>query len=371
MLRTAGYDVAEVAFTYSDAPGRFGTPVIGVAAALTLGVAAAAGTRGRAGVAAAVLAVGGATLAAAGAWVGRFGTRRISWRRRDGVNLVATRAASPAARAARAADGLASELANAFPDALPGAEVRVWLVAHLDTKSQPVAMVARVAGVVATLAVTGVAAIAAALGVATGRDVIGAPAWFAIGVLGVVSAVPIIATTVGSDSDGALDNASGVAAILGAAEALAGAEGVVGVVGVLLTSAEELGLAGAHAWADAWARAGRAPGIAFNCDGVDDAGPLTVLRGARVSSVIARALAAAGDHSPVHVRRIPPGLLVDAVALAAAGWGAVTVSKGTWGTLARVHTARDTLAQLRGEGVAGAAELLARLARGVAGTGAE
>jgi len=185
----------------------------------------------------------------------------------------------------------------------------------------------------------------------------GAAGWAALGALGIAAAAPVAATTVGADSDGALDNASGVAAVLGAAEALA-AEGA--PVGVVLTSAEELGMAGAHGWAGAWAREGRAPGVALNCDGVDDAGPLTVLRGARLTPDIARALAAvAGD---ARVRRIPPGLLVDAVALAAAGWDAVTVSKGTWATLARVHTRRDTLGLLRGDGVAGAAELLVRLA---------
>ncbi len=349
VLRAAGYAVTEVPFTYSDAPGRLGTPAVGAWAALVLGTTAVAGARGRAGLAAAALAVGALTLVAAGGWVARVGTVRLGWRRRTAINVAATRRAP------------------ASGDTLPGAGVRVWLVGHLDTKSQPVPMVARVGGVVATVGMTGVAALAAAVGVAAGPNVIGPSTWAAIGALGVLATIPIVATTVGTDSAGALDNASGVAAVLGAAESLAGGPGS---VGVLLTSAEELGLAGAHAWAEMWARTGRAPGIAFNCDGVDDGGPLTVLRGARVTTEMAGALEAADVDASVRVRRIPPGLLVDAVALTAAGWAAVTVSKGTWGTLARVHTRRDTLAHLRGDGVAAAAELLARLARAVIDPGA-
>jgi hypothetical protein len=60
---------------------------------------------------------------------------------------------------------------------------------------------------------------------------------------------------------------------------------------------------------------------------------------------------------------MPPGVLMDAVAFDAAGWAALTVSRGTWGSLARVHTRRDTLARLTGEGVPEAAGVLARLAR--------
>ena len=240
--------------------------------------------------------------------------------------------------------------------------VRIWLVAHLDSKSQPVPMVARVGGVVATIACAVIVGGLLTAELLTTRALVSAVSWGVLGVLGIVAAAPIAATTVGTASDGALDNASGVAAVLGAAELLAAESSE---VGVLLMSAEELGMAGAHAWAEAWARAGRAPAVALNCDGVDDAGPLTVLRGARLTPALVGALDIAGRRidAPLLVRRIPPGLLVDAVALAAAGWEAITVSKGTWATLARVHTRRDTLARLRGEGLAEAAALLAELAR--------
>ncbi len=341
VLRRAGYAVHEVPFRYSDVPGRYGTPAAGVWAGLTLAAAAAAGRAGRPRAALAVVAGGGAALGAAGLWAARAGVRGMPLGVRRGVNLVAVPRGTPAP-----ADG-----------GPPGAGLGVWLVAHLDSKSQPVPMAARVGGVVGTLAAAAAVAAVATAELATGRGVVARRGWTALGALGVAAAAPVALTTVGEGSDGALDNASGVAAVLDAAVVLArgGAR-----VGVLLTSAEELGLAGAHAWAASWAAAGRAPAVALNCDGVDDAGPVVVLRGARVGSRVRRALAAV---PAARARRIPPGLLVDGVALAAAGWDAVTVSKGTYGTLRRVHTARDSLANLRGDGVAAAARVLVALAR--------
>ena len=54
------------------------------------------------------------------------------------------------------------------------------------------------------------------------------------------------------------------------------------------------------------------------------------------------------------------------MALADAGWAAITVSRGTAATLARIHTRRDTLACLRGDGVPPTAELLVALAEACA-----
>jgi hypothetical protein len=62
----------------------------------------------------------------------------------------------------------------------------------------------------------------------------------------------------------------------------------------------------------------------------------------------------------VRGRRLLPGILVDAVALAEAGWECATLTAATWRTLSRVHTTRDTTAVLGGEGIATAGELLAR-----------
>ena len=69
--------------------------------------------------------------------------------------------------------------------------------------------------------------------------------WYALGAIEILVALPVMASIVGARSVGALDNASGVAAVLRTAELLPRGA----AIGVLLTSAEELGLAGARAWA--------------------------------------------------------------------------------------------------------------------------
>lgn len=129
--------------------------------------------------------------------------------------------------------------------------------------------------------------------------------------------------------------------------------------GVLLPSAEELGLAGARAWAGARARAGEASSIALNCDGVDDEGELTIMRRGEVSGELLKALERAAP-TPLRVRRMPIGLLTDSVALADRGWSTVTVSRGSLGTLRRVHSPSDSLERLRGTGIEDVATLLAR-----------
>ena len=61
------------------------------------------------------------------------------------------------------------------------------------------------------------------------------------------------------------------------------------------------------------------------------------------------------------VRVIPllPGVLVDSLAFSNAGWEAVTLSRGTLGTLRRIHTTHDDLDHLRGTGIESAARVLA------------
>jgi hypothetical protein len=142
-----------------------------------------------------------------------------------------------------------------------------------------------------------------------------------------------------------------VATVLLAAEALRDADGVA----VLITSAEELGLAGARAFAAAHARS-----AALNCDTVDDRAPLISLA-AGGSGQAAEALVRGGARAgtPVRRRALLPGILVDGVAFADARWECATLSAATWGTLTRVHTPRDSLANLEGQGVARAAGVLA------------
>jgi hypothetical protein len=239
--------------------------------------------------------------------------------RRTGMNIEATRGPSPA---------------------------KLWLVAHLDSKSQPVPMLVRVAGVV-VLAV-GLGGVALSLLVRPSAAV-------AALVVAWVGGLPLMLSVVGTRSAGALDNASGVAAVLDAAAALSPAL----PIGVLISDAEELSLAGARAWARS-----RTAGVALNCDSVDDGGPLTAMFTRRRPSrlLLALAEASAASKETLRIRRLLPGILTDSVALADAGWETLTLSRGTLRTLLRIHTSRDNLQSMRGVGIAGAARVLARTA---------
>lgn len=316
VLRPLGFDVRERSFEYSAFPGAYAAPAFGLAipALATLVFA----TRHSA------LAWVVAALALVAIWllVRITGPRAVvdgRFMRRTGVNLEAVR-------------GTGSP--------------RVWLVAHLDSKWQPVSMIARVAGVL-TLSI-GLAALAV---LALVRP---EAAPLALGVTG-LGAIPLVLSIVGDANHGTLDNASGTAAVLEAAEALPRDL----AVGVLLTDAEELALAGARAWARAMA-----PGVALNCDSVDDDGPLVAMHTRAKPMYLTDRLQAAAAEAGEDLRtlRLLPGILTDSVALADAGWQTVTLSRGTLRTLRRIHTVRDTLDGMQGAGISGAAEVLARAA---------
>jgi hypothetical protein len=314
-LHRLGFAVREESFEFSAFAGRFGAPTFGVLlpAAATLAVVVA--NRGAGSIP--WLAIAAVALAIAAAIALARGVVEAPVMRRRGTNLEATRGPSP---------------------------TRLWLVAHLDSKSQPVPMLVRVAGVVVLAA--GLVGVGLALLVKPSAAVTAL-------VVSWIGGLPLMLSVVGRRSAGALDNASGVAAVLEAAGALSPAL----PIGVLITDAEELSLAGARVWARS-----RTPGVALNCDSVDDDGPLTAMftgrRPSRLLGVLSEMSRASGD--PVRVRRLLPGILTDSVALADAGWETVTLSRGTLRTLLRIHTSRDNLRTMRGVGIAGAAHVLAR-----------
>lgn len=256
------------------------------------------------------------------AWVGAGGVLAFPLMRRRGVNLVATRGA---------------------------AEPSVWLVAHIDSKWQPVSMIARVIGVVGTS--MGVVVLLALSMIPSGRaDTLAA----VVLVLTWLFSSQLILSIVEARNTGALDNASGVAAVLAAAELLSPNA----KVGVLITDAEELALAGSRAWVRSRSTRG---GVALNCDSVDDEGRLTVMYSrSRPRALVSRLVQAASARGEaVRVMRLIPGVLTDSVALAQAGWETLTLSRGGFRTLQRIHTSRDTLATLRGTGIAVTARVLA------------
>ncbi|HEU4585479.1 MAG TPA: M28 family peptidase [Gemmatimonadaceae bacterium] len=333
VLRSLGFEVSEEPFEFSTLPGRFGTPLCGAAAIAMMAAAGHVGFRGHAKGALLVLAIGGVAVLVVAWWLARFGVLELPWSRQRSVNLAAVR---------RAKRLPATPGGSADPD--------VWLVAHLDSKSQPLPIAIRALGVMLSLAVWVIALVVSVLQIA------GMPLsawWPAITVAGVLAGVPVAATVVGSRSPGALDNASGVATVLIAAEESPTDRSI----GVLLTSGEELGLAGARAWA-----LKVSAGTAINVDGVDDRGIVRVTHPRARPARLLRSISIAAHELGIKIScgRLPPGLLVDGVALADRGWKVVTLSKGEWQTVARIHTPADDLARLRGDGVAEVAALVAR-----------
>jgi Zn-dependent M28 family amino/carboxypeptidase len=170
-------------------------------------------------------------------------------------------------------------------------------------------------------------------------------------------ALPSILCWVRNHSPGAVDNASGVSAVLLAAQSLSSVRDI----GVLITSGEELGLAGARAWA----AEARPDIVALNCDTVDDSGGWRMMYTGAIPSRIrgaAKAISSSTVPRPVMGRMIP-GILADSMAFADRGIESVTVSRGTVSTLARIHTRRDNSNAFTGSGVAEAGVLLAALTR--------
>jgi hypothetical protein len=325
-LEALGFQLREERFAYSAFPGRYGTPIGGVAFAIAIAAASVTGLfTHRVLGAAIVLGAGIAITGLFARWMLR-GVLTLPWMRREGINLAATHGSD---------------------------EPRVWLVAHLDSKSQPVPSAVRVGGVLLLVAAAllACAAIAVTLAGLDARTI-----WCGALIASVAGALPVAASVVGERSDGAVDNASGVAAVLAAAALLERTSSC----GVLLPSAEELGLAGARAWAKA-----HAASTAINCDGVDDDGDLVIMHNGRAPADVVAAIGGAGFGAP-RVRRMPLGLMTDSTALSAAGWRAVTVSHGSLATLRRVHTSKDTLAALRGTAIDDVAVLLARAAEALA-----
>ena len=333
MLEADGFTVHEEPFTYSAFPGRWATSLSGLAA---IGVIAASGhlaAHGRPWQALAGMAGGLGVIGGAALWLGRRGVLDAPVLRRAGVNLVALRPAVAGTAGSR------------------DAEPSRWVMAHLDSKSQPVPILVRAAAISLSVILFVAAGV---LAVAQGLGVVGAGWWPALTVATVVALLPVAASVVGTRSDGTIDNASGCAAVLLAARSIPREI----PVGVVLTSAEELGLAGARAFARTHTRS-----TCVNCDGVDDVGQWTAMHtGPRPTSLLdALELAAARMGVTVRSRRLLPGVLVDAVALADAGWQVITISRGSLATLGRIHTPGDSRESLRGDSIPVAAALIAAI----------
>ena len=220
----------------------------------------------------------------------------------------------------------------------PRARVTTWLVAHYDSKGQPLSMAARL--VAAGMVALGVLEL---LGLAL-RGVIG-PIHIglldaSLGVAGLVGLLLLVLNRVTDRSPGAADNASGVVAALAALDALPPDAGV----GVIFSDAEEYGLLGARALVRERAHL-LADTAVINLDGLDDRGGTIALvhRGGPLVDRVAGALGARrASWLPV---------VVDGRVLARASREAITILRGNWSTARRVHTVRDTAECLTLDGV--------------------
>ena len=325
VLSSAGYRVVERPFEYSALVGLYGTPVAGAASLLLVVAAAVLSLGGHHGAALAVLTAGFSGVALGGRWLASRGVLALPLLRRRGVNIEAVRG-----------DG----------------DPELWLVAHSDSKSQPVPLLVRAAGIV-LLGLATVAAFALAIAGLLGAHSV--RAWPLVIIAAILGAIVVLGSIVGRGSHGAVDNASGVVTVLCVAEALRRDPEI--PVGILITDAEELGLAGARAWC---AETSYPAVPVLNCDGVDDVGQLTVMwtrpRARRLEDAFR--YAASRSQRTLRFTRLIPGVLVDAVAFSDSGWEAVTLSRGSLATLTRIHTRADDLQHLTGRGIVDATLLL-------------
>jgi hypothetical protein len=326
-FEAAGYGATELPFDFSSWPGRFGLSASGLVVALTGVGAAALIQAGVPIVALVVLAAGLAIALLPLVTLGRA-LRSLPWGREETRNLLFTR---------------------------PGTRPSWLVMAHRDTKSQAVPTLVRTGAVLAgALGWLGLVALA---GLWLGGESLQLPGLVTVagGVTAVAGAV--LALSWASDrSPGALDNGTGLAAMLAVAERERGGE-----VGFVVTDGEELGLAGARALV------GALPPVqgVINLDGLDDRGVLRIAEGhgwRRRGSApqLAAALLTAARALDVEIERrpLPRSILVDHAPLASAGIPALTVVRGGWQSLARIHRPGDVPARLAGRGAAETATVL-------------
>ncbi len=321
VLQSNGFSTTEEPFVYSSAVGRLAVPAAG---ALCFVCLAAATGLFLAGVSGRVLAYSLFALITV-LWLGEnwLATRGVLdlWMGRTrGVNLVGVRG-----------------------------QPTLWLVAHLDTKSQPIPSLLRAAALVLMTLSLVFAALAALFGLSNTLGAAGAG-------IGAVAALFVSLSTVGNESPGGVDNASGIASLLSTIQTVPSDV----PLGVVFTSAEELGLAGSRAWARARS-ATHSPGIAVNFDSVDDAGVIRCMVHGHQSRSLAKGFEelARERGRRLVVSGLIPGILTDGVALGDAGWQAITLSRGNIATLARIHRPADTVHSLTGSGAQELAELVA------------
>lgn len=327
-FESLGYQTRPLPFEISTWPGRFGLVVAGLALLVTGGLAGWFLYSGLP-IPALVTTLAGTGVALLPLLLLGPASRRLPFGRVETTNLLFRR-----------------------PEGRPS-----WiLMAHRDTKSQLVPTLLRTVALV--LAATALIVLL----------LIGA-IWFAgdpyrFPTAGLVAGVVLAATGLlmalswsGNRSPGALDNASGVAALLAVARRVSDRQDIA----FLITEGEELGLAGARA------AVGSLPPVqgVINVDSLDDGGGFLVAEGhgwkqrGSAPQLAAALLTAAGAlNLEIERRPLPRTIPVDHMPLAAAGIPSVSLLKGGYGSLMRIHRPADSPDRLRCEGAAEGVNLL-------------
>lgn len=327
-----GYATRELPFSFSTWPGRFGATAAGVALALT-GAGAGALLYSRLPVPALVVLVVGLGLAMLPLLTLGPSLRKVPFGRVESRNLLFTR---------------------------PGARPSWIVMAHRDSKSQLIPTLVRTAAI--AVGAAGWLALLFLAALWFTDEVFRFPGGGLVaGIVVAVAGLVLALAWSSNESPGALDNATGVAALLAVAGGDPGDE-----VAFLLTDGEEMGLAGARA---AVRSIPPVQGV-INVDGLDDRGVIHVAEGhgwrrRGTAPQLAAALLTAAEALNVYVERrpLPRYLLVDHLPFAAAGIPSLTVLRGHWRSLLRVHRPGDSADRLDGRGAAETATVLAAALR--------
>jgi len=230
------------------------------------------------------------------------------------------------------------------PSGRPPVRPPVWLVAHYDSKGQPISMFTRLLCVVTVLVALLTLWVSAILSDSS--------RWAFLFFFVVVLAASWVLNQVNDNSPGAVDNATGLIAVFMTLDQLP----PTAAVGVIFPDAEEYGLVGARALAAEHADL-FVDAALINLDGLDDVGGPTAFlhRPGPIARAVAEALQAR------QWRWLP--VIVDGIALRRVSRECVSILKGNWRTMRVVHRPEDTAARVRLDGAAIVAAGLARVLR--------
>lgn len=329
-LNALGFQVRDYPFTFSTIPGRFALTAVGALFLIgTMGAAALLNMR-QPGVALVILMLV-LFLAATIAVLTPTLNMILPFKKVNTANMFAAK---------------------------PGSRPRFIVMAHLDSKSQPIPLAFRGPAIFIAIVALVAFIVFCVLGLLDPVFIVPRVTTI-LAVACFISGVLLIFCWVNNRSPGALDNGSGLATLIGVAEH----ERDRNDVGYLITDAEELGLVGAR---DIARKLDPVIGV-INVDGVDDAGTFYVLERFGMPArhiaphLVAALLTAASEMDvPARRRNVPFGLLLDHIPLARRHLPSVTLMRGGLKSLRRVHRPGDSMDALSGAGVESAVELVTR-----------